>query len=130
MNNEITSEQIAKYVAQNRSFSSSPFGHSSDGEFGIYGYPTIMHSDFFLPWLINIRVYITNDDWIKFNSWQDMLMDSKMLIDFYQIVERYREPLRNEYIEFIKTKNEDKKKKIEIEKLLNILKFIEFTKGK
>ena len=100
---KILAKAIAAAVGRGRPFSYSIggfLGGSSHGRYGSYGYPKGgLHSDFFLPWLRNLRPqqYLNEQDWEKFKSWQEQLMKKEVLLSYFEIVEETRKPLRDKF---------------------------------
>lgn len=100
---EDLAKEIAAVVARGRHFSYSVggfLGGSSHGRYGSYGYPKRgLHSDFFLPWLRNLRPqkYLNEQDWGRFKSWQDQVMKKEVLLSYFEIVEETRKPLRDKF---------------------------------
>ena len=92
---------IAAAVGIGRPFSYSMgglIGGSSHGRYGSYGYPSGgLHSDFSLPWLRNLQPqqYLGEQDWKRFKSWQEQLMNEEVLLSYFEIVEETRKPLRD-----------------------------------
>lgn len=107
---EDIARRIAKSVGEGRPFRSGFYGHSTSGRYGHYGYPGIMHQDFFLPWLRNLQPqeYLSEQDWEKFRSWQDALMNDEVLLPYYKLVEETREPLRKEFYERLRKRKQQK----------------------
>lgn len=95
-------EDIAKTVGELRPFEFH--GNSTDGRYGYLGYPTISYMDFFLPALDNLvpQGYITDDDRAQFKTWRDILINDDVLVGYYEIVEKTREPLRKQFYEQIR----------------------------
>jgi hypothetical protein len=105
-------KQIAKLVGAGRPFRDG-FYAGSGGKYGHLGYPSIMHGDFFLPWLRNLQPqgYLTEEDWEKFRSWQNKLMCDDVLMPFYALVEETRKPLRKKFYESLRKRKQHKKEK-------------------
>lgn len=72
--------------------------YDDDRHWIVFGYPGIMHRDFFLPWLRNMQAqgYLTEADWNQFRSWQVAVMQKDALGPFYLRVQKLREPLWKE----------------------------------
>jgi hypothetical protein len=108
LHEEDLARAIAKEVAEGRPF------HYSIGILGsssLYGYPEArLHSEF-LPWLRNLQPqkYITEQEWDTFRLWQEMLMKKEVLMQYYEIVDEIREPLRDAF--YKKMRELEKKKK-------------------
>lgn len=56
--------------------------YGSSEPFGSLGYPTLHHSDFFLPNLMNIRVHVTQEQWAEFQQIQDRVMAPEVLVPY------------------------------------------------
>ena len=60
---------------------SDPFYGSSE-PFGSLGYPTLRHSDFFLPNLMNIRIHVSQKQWVEFQEIQRSIVAPEILIPY------------------------------------------------
>ncbi|MHC5059924.1 MAG: hypothetical protein ACYTFK_02410 [Planctomycetota bacterium] len=92
-------------------FSYGMHGINTDGRYGHLGYPTMLHSDFFIPAMNNLREqqYLSDADWDKLRECQDALMNDEILISYYKIVEKTRKPLRDQFYERIRKAKEQEK---------------------
>jgi hypothetical protein len=61
-----------------------------EGRYGRFGYPTIMHADFFLPNLPNVRQHVSERDRAAFASIQEQVISDQVLIPFATAVEERR----------------------------------------
>jgi hypothetical protein len=112
---EVLANTIAKEVAKGRPFHYSSMGiiGARHGAYGIYGYPAAsLHSDFFLPWLRNLQPqgYLTDQEWDTFRLWQKMLMNEEVLMPYYNIIEKTREPLRDAFYKKMREREEMQKR--------------------
>ncbi len=103
---------IAQCVGNNKPFSSGFHGTNTDGRYGHLGYPTIHHTDFFIPSMNNLREqqYLTDADWDKLRECQGALMNDEILTSYYKIVEKIRKPLRDQFYESIRKAQEKRDK--------------------
>jgi hypothetical protein len=62
----------------------------SEARYGRLGYPTIMHADFFLPNLPNVRMHVTDEEGRHFESIQRQLISDEVLLPFAREIEEKR----------------------------------------
>lgn len=70
--------------------SSHPFSGSSGERYGLYGYPTIHYSDFYLYPLSNIRhpEIMSQSAWESFSVWGDSLICDDVLLPYYSKIQQ------------------------------------------
>jgi hypothetical protein len=77
---EVVAGKIARMLAESYP-RRDPF-YGSGEPFGSLGYPTLHHSDFFLPNLMNIRIHVSQEQWNEFQEIQSRVMAAEVLIPY------------------------------------------------
>lgn len=102
LEDEILGNEILDFIINKKPYVYSTSilgGSSSDGKYGHLGYPTIMHKDFYMPWLRDIQQYLNENDWSDFEKMQAKLMSEEILFPPYEYIEKIRAPIRKKFYE-------------------------------